>query len=138
MVLMRRNDQLATPTQEIRTNPQIAFVKYTNTPKYAQIPTNTHYQEEIAPCEYASILAYSHTRILAYSDTCSHAKIRNSTWPPPGLHLASTWTPPGFRTSTWPPPGLHLVSGPPPGFHLGSTWPPLRIPEDPRAAPGDL
>ena len=42
MVLMRRNDQLATPTQEIQKNPEIAFVKYTNTPKYPQIPTNTH------------------------------------------------------------------------------------------------
>ena len=31
-------------------NPQIVFVKITNTHKYTHIPTNTHDGEEIGPC----------------------------------------------------------------------------------------
>ena len=48
-----QNYRLATVTQEIpkkiQINTQIVFVKSTNTPKYTQIPTNTHDQEEIGP-----------------------------------------------------------------------------------------
>ena len=47
-----QNDRLAIVTQEIQkiqTNTQIVFVKSTNTPKYTQIPTNTHDREEIDP-----------------------------------------------------------------------------------------
>ena len=72
-------------------------------------------------CEYTCILAYSHTRILGYLQSCKNPELHlASTWAPPGLHLdstwfpdlhlASTWAPPGFWTSTWLPLGLHLAS----------------------------
>ena len=35
--------------KKITKNPQIVFVKSTNTPRYTQIPTNTHDREEIGP-----------------------------------------------------------------------------------------